>query len=319
MVFSSVPAYLDPNNWQQQHNHQQGSSSENPQLPQPMPPPGAGVAGAIRPNSMAERARLAKVPPPEPALKCPRCNSTNTKFCYFNNYSLTQPRHFCKTCRRYWTRGGALRNVPVGGGCRRNKKSKGGSSKSPASSDQQTSGGSTGAVSSSSFAAEVISRIPPLLPSQLPFMSSLGYGTSDMGLNYSGIQMAGGGSEMEFQIGSNQTSFGSVLSSGIEQWRLQQQLQQSPYLSGLEPPSGLYPLEGERVETSFGIGGAGLIRSRLQSSSGPNQQASVKSEGNQGLNSSRQFLGIQGNDQYLDGNTWTDLSNFTSSSNTHLL
>lgn len=58
------------------------------------------------------------------ALKCPRCDSTNTKFCYYNNYSLSQPRHFCKTCRRYWTRGGALRNVPVGGGCRKNKRSK---------------------------------------------------------------------------------------------------------------------------------------------------------------------------------------------------
>lgn len=62
--------------------------------------------------------------PPEQALKCPRCDSPNTKFCYYNNYSLTQPRHFCKTCRRYWTKGGALRNVPIGGGCRKNKKMK---------------------------------------------------------------------------------------------------------------------------------------------------------------------------------------------------
>ncbi|GAB4847025.1 hypothetical protein Ancab_026037 [Ancistrocladus abbreviatus] len=56
-------------------------------------------------------------------LRCPRCDSTNTKFCYYNNYNLTQPRHFCKTCRRYWTKGGALRNVPIGGGCRKNKSS----------------------------------------------------------------------------------------------------------------------------------------------------------------------------------------------------
>lgn len=55
-------------------------------------------------------------------LNCPRCNSNNTKFCYFNNYSLTQPRYFCKTCRRYWTEGGSLRNVPVGGGSRKNKR-----------------------------------------------------------------------------------------------------------------------------------------------------------------------------------------------------
>ncbi|BAT87097.1 hypothetical protein LR48_Vigan09g242300 [Vigna angularis] len=57
-------------------------------------------------------------------LKCPRCDSSNTKFCYYNNYSLSQPRHFCKACKRYWTRGGTLRNVPVGGGCRKNKRVK---------------------------------------------------------------------------------------------------------------------------------------------------------------------------------------------------
>ncbi|XP_047333198.1 dof zinc finger protein DOF5.4-like [Impatiens glandulifera] len=56
-------------------------------------------------------------------INCPRCDSTNTKFCYYNNYNLTQPRHFCKNCRRYWTNGGILRNVPVGGGCRKSKRS----------------------------------------------------------------------------------------------------------------------------------------------------------------------------------------------------
>lgn len=59
---------------------------------------------------------------PEP-LNCPRCNSTNTKFCYYNNYNRTQPRHFCKACKRHWTKGGTLRNVPVGGG-RKNKRHK---------------------------------------------------------------------------------------------------------------------------------------------------------------------------------------------------
>lgn len=62
--------------------------------------------------------------PPSATLKCPRCDSSNTKFCYYNNYSLSQPRHFCKACKRYWTRGGTLRNVPVGGGCRKNKRLK---------------------------------------------------------------------------------------------------------------------------------------------------------------------------------------------------
>lgn len=65
-------------------------------------------------------------------LRCPRCDSSNTKFCYYNNYNLTQPRHFCKTCRRYWTKGGALRNVPIGGGCRKNKSAAAGMSNSSA-------------------------------------------------------------------------------------------------------------------------------------------------------------------------------------------
>ncbi|CAN6371817.1 unnamed protein product [Urochloa humidicola] len=60
-------------------------------------------------------------PQQERGLKCPRCLSTNTKFCYYNNNSLTQPRFFCKACRRYWTVGGTQRNVSIGGGCRKNK------------------------------------------------------------------------------------------------------------------------------------------------------------------------------------------------------
>ncbi|KAL3636501.1 hypothetical protein CASFOL_018800 [Castilleja foliolosa] len=61
--------------------------------------------------------------PPEPErLPCPRCDSANTKFCYYNNYNFSQPRHYCKSCRRYWTHGGTLRDIPVGGGRRRNAK-----------------------------------------------------------------------------------------------------------------------------------------------------------------------------------------------------
>ncbi|KAH0673441.1 hypothetical protein KY284_024528 [Solanum tuberosum] len=127
MAFSSIPFYLDPPNWhhEQENHHQQqqlgvtnGNSSQL--SPAVLPPPeaapggGGGPADSIRSGSITERARLAKITQPEKALNCPRCESTNTKFCYFNNYNLSQPRHFCKTCRRYWTRGGALRNVPVG-------------------------------------------------------------------------------------------------------------------------------------------------------------------------------------------------------------
>ncbi|KAG7949008.1 hypothetical protein I3843_13G038500 [Carya illinoinensis] len=56
-------------------------------------------------------------------LPCPRCNSSETKFCYFNNYNVNQPRYFCKNCQRYWTAGGTIRNVPVGAGRRKNKHS----------------------------------------------------------------------------------------------------------------------------------------------------------------------------------------------------
>uniref|UniRef100_A0ACD5Y3N1 Uncharacterized protein n=1 Tax=Avena sativa TaxID=4498 RepID=A0ACD5Y3N1_AVESA len=79
------------------------SDAEAPQLPQD------GVAVGKNNQSQGQHQQL----------ECPRCQSSNTKFCYYNNYSTTQPRHFCRACRRYWTHGGTLRNVPVGGACRR--------------------------------------------------------------------------------------------------------------------------------------------------------------------------------------------------------
>ncbi|KAF3789336.1 Cyclic dof factor 1 [Nymphaea thermarum] len=58
----------------------------------------------------------------ENVIPCPRCNSTDTKFCYFNNYNVNQPRHFCRKCQRYWTAGGSMRNIPVGAGRRKSKR-----------------------------------------------------------------------------------------------------------------------------------------------------------------------------------------------------
>jgi len=74
-------------------------------------------------------------PKKDQALNCPRCNSTNTKFCYYNNYSLT-----CKTCMRYWIEGGSLRNISVSGGSRKSKSSS--SSKSNNSSSSSSSSAS---------------------------------------------------------------------------------------------------------------------------------------------------------------------------------
>ena len=61
---------------------------------------------------------------PVKVIPCPRCQSMNTKFCYYNNYSVNQPRHFCRNCQRYWTVGGTLRNVPVGGGSRKKSRTR---------------------------------------------------------------------------------------------------------------------------------------------------------------------------------------------------
>ncbi|KAJ4846855.1 hypothetical protein Tsubulata_041985 [Turnera subulata] len=344
MVFPSVPVlYLDPSNWQQQHN-QQGAGNENHHIPpqQPLPPPGGGGGGGagdmIRPGSMADKARLAKLPQPEAALKCPRCESTNTKFCYFNNYSLTQPRHFCKTCRRYWTRGGALRSVPVGGGCRRNKRSKGSSSnrsKSPAGTGSSCSSGliaSNSCTSSDGIIGHM--RPPPPAPSQLstlfPPLHNLGdYNIPTMGLNiFSGInsdpqgETNVNGGVMDFQIGSASSS---IIPSGfVEPWRMQPQAQQLfPFLAmETQTPTGLYPYQSDGIQPPDYVG-----HSRpkpLVVAGDHNQAASVKMEEDERLNNlSRNSSGVSGNgaDQYWPGrNAWSDLPGFTSSSSTsHLL
>ena len=115
--------------------------------------PGAGAAAGAGAGAGTERRAR---PQKEKALNCPRCNSTNTKFCYYNNYSLQQPRYFCKTCRRYWTEGGSLRNVPVGGGSRKNKRS--------TSSSASASASTSASVTSSSMAttAGAASKNPKL-------------------------------------------------------------------------------------------------------------------------------------------------------------
>lgn len=355
MVFSSIPAYLDPANWQQQLNHQIGGSSgsnSHPQLQPPPPPPpqqlqqqpppplphGSGGPSSIRPGSMSDRARMANIPMPEAALKCPRCESTNTKFCYFNNYSLSQPRHFCKTCRRYWTRGGALRNVPVGGGCRRNKRSKGSSnnSKSPASSgDRQAapSGSGTSSMNPSNSTNSGISANILGLTSQIPqlrFMSPLSqlthdFGSSDIGLNYGGNSApAVATSEMSYHIGSNLFGgSGGGAGGGSASILYPFQGQQFPFLGGLDQSGqGLFSYQG-----GGGGGGepSGYVGAKL-SNSMLSQLASVKMEDHninnldQSNNLARQFMGVNpGNNDQWSGSAWTDLSGFSSSSTSNPL
>lgn len=115
---------------------------------------------------MRHQTNLGSLPPPKLAepLPCPRCQSTNTKFCYYNNYNLSQPRHFCKSCRRYWTHGGTLRNVPVGGGTRKNFKRSRSSSSSNSSSSTNTSTSTVSAVIHEPEPLSVLANLDSALP-----------------------------------------------------------------------------------------------------------------------------------------------------------
>ncbi|KAI7754569.1 hypothetical protein M8C21_013463, partial [Ambrosia artemisiifolia] len=231
MVFSSVPPYLDHHNWHHQLtqlNHQgvggvAASQGQNPNLQSPVPPPPTGGGrtgdgeGSIRPRSMVELAR-----------------------------------HFCKACRRYWTRGGVLKNVPAGGGCRRNKRSsKSRNSKSPSQSGPKSLSVSPPRTSSDNMTSTQIPHPPSL---HLPFMSSLSQYGSHVGGNLSST-IAGFHLPSEirnFQIG-NGSNFNNILSiGGGENWRL-------PFLPGFEVPNNANPFnfhtEGVEAQSSLMVGG----------------------------------------------------------------
>ncbi|KAL8159755.1 hypothetical protein V2J09_001292 [Rumex salicifolius] len=296
MDFSSeVSVFLDPPTWHQQEISDQQTSGVLIQTdPLQIPPPTSGVStgsgpGSIRPGSMVDRARLAQLPLPEPGLKCPRCESTNTKFCYFNNYNLSQPRHFCKGCRRYWTRGGALRNVPVGGGCRRNKRTKSraktGSKTDPGILTQNARRGSmlsSSSVDNNNSTNDLRSQLilPPPHPD--PFLPGLGYRyLNGFGSGF-GLNLGGGGSGEVEQLSS------LLAGSGVT-------------------GNGLYPFSEsslpDHTNSLFG-------RVKVD-------------ENHQGLNLPKNLML---NDQFSNWgggniNSWTDISGFqgSSSSSGHLL
>nr|GMC48935.1 dof zinc finger protein DOF1.2-like [Ipomoea batatas] len=54
---------------------------------------------------------------------CCKKESYDTKFRYFNNYNVNQPRYYCRTCRRHWTHGGAQHDIPRGGRSHKGKRS----------------------------------------------------------------------------------------------------------------------------------------------------------------------------------------------------
>ncbi|KAG5566895.1 hypothetical protein RHGRI_002446 [Rhododendron griersonianum] len=303
MFSTSVPVYLDHPNWnqEQQLDHQlQGyCGSQNYELELPLPPQAGGGGAPIKANSTADRARQAKLPQPEAGLKCPRCESANTKFCYFNNYNLSQPRHFCKTCRRYWTRGGSLRNIPVGGGCRKNKRCKNkSSSKSHHQAMNITNSASTSTPSRRS--AETPNYfLTPSPQLQMPFTDGIqNCGGGNLGIGGFQPKIAtevgggGGGGEACLGFQSGSSDFFSV---GVaEQWRL-------PFLTGLESSrADFFLYQGhEDVEARSG-------------NSINHLQAPVKLEENQlGLN-------LSSSDQFWGGNQWPEISGLNPSSTSNL-
>ncbi|CAA7052261.1 unnamed protein product [Microthlaspi erraticum] len=324
MVFSSIQAYLDSSNWQQgpPSNYNQGGAGTSgngghglrPQLqPQPQTQSngsGGGGGGSIRAGSMVDRARQANVALPEAALKCPRCESTNTKFCYFNNYSLTQPRHFCKTCRRYWTRGGALRNVPVGGGCRRNRRTKSSSNNNSTATSNNTSFSSAASGNASTISAilssnyggnqeSILSQIlSPVRLMNPNYNHHLGDLTDNTKTDNSMSLLNYGGLNQDLRSIHMGNSGGSLMSC-IDEWRSASHHQQ-PTLGGgnLEDTAnpnastnGFYPFESQRITSAS-------ISSALAS-----QFSSVKVEDNP-----YKWVNVNGN-----CSSWTDLSTFGSS------
>ncbi|XP_054783327.1 dof zinc finger protein DOF3.1-like [Prosopis cineraria] len=149
--------------------------------------------------------------PEQEQLKCPRCDSMNTKFCYYNNYNLSQPRHFCKSCRRYWTKGGTLRNIPVGGGSRKNTKR---SSSSAKRLSATPSSHSSPSVPGSADPTPVYTDLTSQNFSSLLASSSTGHlGSVLEGLdpNGSGLKMMESG-----EFGTNASTVGRVVDPGSE-------------------------------------------------------------------------------------------------------
>ncbi|GAA0178183.1 hypothetical protein LIER_29804 [Lithospermum erythrorhizon] len=123
MSLTPLHACMDSSDWFQGTIQEEAAMMDYSSSSSPLTISGDNILTcSSRVPFMDNQRRLLIRPQHEHPQKCPRCDSTHTKFCYYNNYSLSQPRYFCKACRRYWTKGGTLRSIPVGGGCRKNKK-----------------------------------------------------------------------------------------------------------------------------------------------------------------------------------------------------
>ncbi|KAL8158599.1 hypothetical protein V2J09_000136 [Rumex salicifolius] len=216
-------------------------------------------------------------PPESEPQKCPRCDSTNTKFCYYNNYSLSQPRYFCKSCRRYWTKGGTLRNVPVGGGCRRNKRPSSSSSPSPS-------------FSATSFLKRPhthdLAGLPP--PNHL-FSSSFGGG---LGLGF-GFDHANVTFDFDGFLGHPHNGAGGFLINNNEQQNLGYGFGAPTDEMGIVPFEAGAAMKHEGVE-SRGLWGLYPWQQMINTNFGDNNHGLMSSMGFGGLSSGNELEQIRG-------------------------
>ncbi|KAK7319706.1 hypothetical protein RJT34_04431 [Clitoria ternatea] len=241
--------------------------------------------------------------------RCPRCDSLNTKFCYFNNYSLSQPRHFCKSCKRYWTHGGTFRNIPIGGGSRRGKRARISSSSSSNPLLQQPQPNST-----------TLLRPSPSPPSLVP-SSTITYnqlGGTGVGVGVRGgllSSLAAVHSLNPSQPFTNVTP-GSSNSALLSSFTSASSLQPRTRFESLYPSEqGLVPTTN--IASQSGHWPQSLINNIAAATTATNQRASADASlwstigsgasigGNSELNNVR-----GGRSSFLIPNRWTDLPRF---------
>uniref|UniRef100_A0A0E0KXP4 Dof-type domain-containing protein n=1 Tax=Oryza punctata TaxID=4537 RepID=A0A0E0KXP4_ORYPU len=235
MIFP--PAFLDSSSWNDNNNQQQqqqqqqqhahghhqhhqvaagcggggggdGNSHELMQqsmMPGTLPDGGGGAVGPAKPMSMSERARLARIPLPEPGLKCPRCDSTNTN-------RVTSAAHAAATGRA------VARSATSPSG----------------SSAATTTAGSTpaGSTTSSTCTTANAPALPAMLGGNLsilpPLLRLADFDAMSLGSTFSG--MAG---KPPVDAAGCYSIGGATAATGLEQWRLQQ-MQSFPFFHAMD-------------------------------------------------------------------------------------
>lgn len=231
--------------------------------------------------------------PEQEHLKCPRCDSPNTKFCYYNNYNLSQPRHFCKSCRRYWTKGGALRNIPVGGGSRKNTKRTSSSSSSSTKRSSAAVSPTTTATTSTVTAATTTPSSPSttqVSPKPEPYSLAA---PASFDLDRRLLDVSGG-------------SFSSLLASNVGQF--------GSLLEGLNPTGSNLQLSGfmnhgpSSTTQASSTNQNPPIRNPNTNNVVPDLQVGFQNGNSQG------FLSVQGGEEsgcWNTSNGWPDLAIYT--------